>query len=786
MPEIKNIFTAGRMNKSLDERGIPKNEYRHAENIQVNSTDGADIGAVQNLFGNSLIPHETNFTNPHFKGGVVDSTSNKIYWFVKDDNGSYMLSFDEVNVSFLIKDIGNTVFNFDNNLITGITLFEDHVVLTDNINEPYIIDLNYFTSDKVRLDPATDNTQVLYDATWLDLSTDDITVIKKKPKSALNIGFVEKTIETDKALFEDKFVRFAYRWKFENGQYSAFSPFSIVAFSPGSDNAYDIEEGYNLQMLNNIVQINISNFEKTNGVEFIDILYKESNNNNVYVYKTIPASDITDSATEISLTKESIYSIVPSDQILRQYDNVPKKAKAVENIANRLVFGNYTDGIDLNGYEPNFSIGLQDRIAVDLNNISLSIGQRYRSIKAGRNYQIGILFEDKYGRQTPVLSNDTGSIYRDFTGIGFGKELTVSTSAAPISSDITRFKYYIKSTEQEFYNIIVSEAYNDVDAPDDFIWLVIPSYEINKLQEEDFIILKKAADSSIALNNPELKYKVLDIQSSKPEKLAPNKTFPDKFFVKLKKDAFLTDALLSGQGLGGTSGIINENDESWWISTAGMGAGALYLYSYDRYGTTTTYYYQDGRIYEAESQADEDSQESDAPSGTTVNPSCGDGEDDWLVIANSVFGFVDSLGNAVEAVYVRMAAPGSNVPAAKDFLVCYENSNTNVSTPSPAIFETIPENDILDIYYETEESYPISEIDETKRLQWYNCFDLTNGVESNRIRDDFNEKTIDKQVRVSTTIAEQFKQKVNKSGLIWSGLFNSRSSINRLNQFSTE
>ena len=43
MPEIKNIFTAVKMNKSLDERGIPKNEYRHAENIQVNSTDGADI-----------------------------------------------------------------------------------------------------------------------------------------------------------------------------------------------------------------------------------------------------------------------------------------------------------------------------------------------------------------------------------------------------------------------------------------------------------------------------------------------------------------------------------------------------------------------------------------------------------------------------------------------------------------------------------------------------------------------------------------------------------------------
>ena len=124
------------------------------------------------------------------------------------------------------------------------------------------------------------------------------------------------------------------------------------------------------------------------------------------------------------------------------------------------------------------------------------------------------------------------------------------------------------------------------------------------------------------------------------------------------------------------------------------------------------------------------------------------------------------------------------MPYALDFAICVQGS-TSSSESNPAIFETIPENDLLDIYYETEESYPIDEITQVKQLSWFNCFDLTNGVESNRIRDDFNEKTIDKQVRVSTTIAEQFKQRVNKSGLIWSGLFNSRSSINRLNQFST-
>ena len=35
MPEIKNEFTSGKMNKDLDERLVRKGEYRHAMNIQV-------------------------------------------------------------------------------------------------------------------------------------------------------------------------------------------------------------------------------------------------------------------------------------------------------------------------------------------------------------------------------------------------------------------------------------------------------------------------------------------------------------------------------------------------------------------------------------------------------------------------------------------------------------------------------------------------------------------------------------------------------------------------------
>ena len=52
MPEIKNQFTGGKMNKDLDERLVPKGEYRDAMNIQVSTSEESDVGSVQNILGN--------------------------------------------------------------------------------------------------------------------------------------------------------------------------------------------------------------------------------------------------------------------------------------------------------------------------------------------------------------------------------------------------------------------------------------------------------------------------------------------------------------------------------------------------------------------------------------------------------------------------------------------------------------------------------------------------------------------------------------------------------------
>ena len=71
-------------------------------------------------------------------------------------------------------------------------------------------------------------------------------------------------------------------------------------------------------------------------------------------------------------------------------------------------------------------------------------------------------------------------------------------------------------------------------------------------------------------------------------------------------------------------------------------------------------------------------------------------------------------------------------------------------------------------------------------LNWHNCFSFGNGVESNRIRDNFNLPFIAKGVKASTTLEDfSYEEENRKYGLIYSGLYNANSGINELNQFIT-
>ena len=94
MAIIRTNFIAGKMNKSVDERLVPKGQYVDALNVRLGSTEGTEIGAVENSKGNTLLT-DLEFRGTKLNqvpatvrtiGAYEDSMKETLYWFVHAEN----------------------------------------------------------------------------------------------------------------------------------------------------------------------------------------------------------------------------------------------------------------------------------------------------------------------------------------------------------------------------------------------------------------------------------------------------------------------------------------------------------------------------------------------------------------------------------------------------------------------------------------------------------------------------------------------------------------------------
>ena len=654
-----------------------------------------------------------------------------------------------------------------------------------------------------------------------------ITTIKSKPSNAphlLMFDSLESGAVEDK-VYELAFVRFAYRWKFKDGQVSVMSPFSEAAFMPGNFE-YDIKNSYNVGMQNQLSTLKISGFEfGDDQIESVDILLKRSNDNTIYRLERVALSKL-QALNEITVTNEQVYSVLSSDQLLRQWDAVPLKAKSQEVVGGRLVYGNYTIGEDTKDIIPEFGVTVENRTSSSYR----------RSLKSNRTYQLGVLFEDKYGRQTPVLSNTSGSInipFNDKDHLSNFKALNVAMAdTLPAQHNFTKFKFFVKDPSSEYYNIAVESVFPDPGQVTDTssgndVWAAVPSNEINKFKEGDIIFLKKRINDQVSFaswadsngfNAKKAKFRVAHVQSDAPDFVSvvpsnlteveavtnfPYGTFETegKFFIKLvDTDDILKQMYTVNPNPTVGYEIVGSVNLSPW-ATIGVNwafLGNRTVCEQDQYTSqwkkrTFEYYFdpnsQDGILYVKDA-------------GTVVDQYCTSytgtqNPESTLVTSDVITDCGETItGNdrwygpfttpAIDATPSRTLYAQWNVSqngGVDKVYICPSEAILNLDTP--AIFETESETNILDLYYETEKSYPIAEYNDSHELSWFNCYNFQNGVESNRIRDDYNNVVLDKQVRVSTVLEDGFNQVENKTGLIWSGLFNSRNGVNNLNQFST-
>lgn len=355
MANLTRNFIAGRMNKVVDQRLLPEGEYVDAMNIRMGSTENSEVGVIENTKGNvpltslSYIDGTPLSAEARCIGAIQDSANETLYWLVHDPNFtvgatgkldlivSYNVFSNILTYHVISIDDGggvNTTLNFNPNyLVTGIDIINDLMFFTEDYNAP-----RYINTKRNYPNPIANIDQV---------TAESLLVIKKPPVESPG---VEPIVTNGQENFLDtRFICFAYRYRYIDGEYSATSQWSQPAFVPNPF-SFSIESFLNEGMTNFCNSARITYNTGSSLVVGIDLLFKKADGNVIKVIEKLDKANLglaNNTDYQYTFTNSKIFTILSEAELLRLYDNVPRFAKAQTIMGNRLMYGNYVEGYDL-------------------------------------------------------------------------------------------------------------------------------------------------------------------------------------------------------------------------------------------------------------------------------------------------------------------------------------------------------------------------------------------------------------------------------------------------------
>jgi len=230
----------------------------------------------------------------------------------------------------------------------------------------------------------------------------------------------------DPDYLEDRFVRFSYRFKYDDNEYSLMAPFTQIAYIPKQDGYFlngDEDAAYQSTIVNfmeNQVQniglviplpTNANRIVRDYKISEVEILFRESDSVAVKVLESVSAGEISgasgvDNYYTYDYQSRKPYKTLPEAQTVRVYDKVPVRAFSQESSGNRIIYGNYRDQ-----HTPPTNINYNCRISKKSSTGKYNNWIEYpnHSVKRNRNYQVGFVLADKFGRQSPVILSSVDS-----------------------------------------------------------------------------------------------------------------------------------------------------------------------------------------------------------------------------------------------------------------------------------------------------------------------------------------------------------------------------------------
>ena len=318
------------------------------------------------------------------------------------------------------------------------------------------------------------------------------------PNTVANVTSIEVGINPDYQAnwpgdcqyLKNKFVRFGYRFKYDDNEYSLISPFTQACFIPKQDGYFleetkqlssstedvlDTTQAYentdNLVMTNKVTNVELlipcpeflgntpstfNNLESQMHVESIEIIYKDDAEQVLRVLDTLELKDFTNLNSNIlsyNYQSRSPKRPLPENEATRISDRVPIRALAQEVTGNRVMYGNFVDGytsVNLLNYE----VGASEKSSLSGGS---TIKKEYQNhtLKQDRSYQVGIVLCDRYGRNSDVILSSVdldstlqsavtysgSTIFHPFYSVGFSSNELISDVNTTWPGDILKIKF---------------------------------------------------------------------------------------------------------------------------------------------------------------------------------------------------------------------------------------------------------------------------------------------------------------------------------------------------------
>ena len=338
------------------------------------------------------------------------------------------------------------------------------------------------------------------------------------PDGATSNPYEDTSFTGDEQFLSDKFVRFSYRFKFEDNEYSLIAPFSQAAFIPKQD-GYFLEDSIPTSVLDNDANSDELNTLKSTVVDFfenkvnkvdisipmpdgvtlgnattnlydkykvteIDVLFKESDGTTIRVIDTITFDEL-ETATGIdyvySYDSSKPIKALPSKETIRVSDRVPLRAKAQAVAGNRVMYGNLTlRSASLDSL--NYTVTAAGKVSYGTDSSTSQREYPNHTLKQNRTYQVGVVLSDKYGRQSDVILSPNSTVFHpyktavmDLEYLGDSLQVQFDAPIPTNSSNIGyvglynettnplgwySYKFVVKQQEQSYYNVYLPTILN--------------------------------------------------------------------------------------------------------------------------------------------------------------------------------------------------------------------------------------------------------------------------------------------------------------------------------------